>query len=214
MIQTRTDTLLGSCAVHCDSQDCPMEHVEMDEPTMRTQAAAAGWNIDASGAAACPDCVAGNNPAQVINQDPSQPMPTPPPAPKRAVPLEVDDDDDDDDDEPFDFDAAFERIDVTVKDDPHPGPAMKALPPPPKPSAPFDIKNAGDTIEGLTQKAEDVETPEEREKSKAREKRARGRQQKAREDMAQKIREAMGGVTETLKDFNGSFGSNNTWDGD
>lgn len=210
MIQNRTDTLLGSCAVHCDSQDCHMEHVCVDEATMRAQAIGAGWTIDANGGAACPDCVTGNNPAQVLNQDPNQPMPDPPVAP----PVNANGPDghyaDEDDDEPVDIDDLFERVDVTVKNSQPEAPTMKALPP----GKPYKFRNTGDTVDGVTQKAEDVETAEDKDKRLKREKRTRERQESARNATAQKTREAMGGVADMLKDFDGSFGSNNTWDGD
>ena len=227
MIETRKN-LLGSCAIGCDGKDCRMEHVAIDEPTATAQALLAGWTINGCDAK-CPDCMVGNKPAQAAKPQHPVPAQAPPQLPESTETgdyvADPDEDDDDDgaswqdqiqigskgDDSEATTEAlseAFQDGKFDVKDLILPD---KDAPPPEKP---FNYQDTGDTIEGLTAKAEDVETAEDRLKREKREKRQRELQEASRKETTSSTRAKMGGVADMLKDFDGAFGSNNTWDGD
>ena len=57
--------LLGAWAIHCDGADCHMEALSLSEAGVLSVAKSDGWAIDGL-KHECPDCVAGNNPAEAI----------------------------------------------------------------------------------------------------------------------------------------------------
>ncbi len=248
MIETRKN-LMGSVAIQCDGQNCHMEHVSYDEASARIQAVSDGWSLTGTDGATCPDCVAGNNPAEAVEGfQQAQPEGEEGEEGVEATPehhqLPPPEEDDDDDEEvvawqdvpvlSVDSSGNGENETIELEDDEarldrqeeerlalsekHMDADIAAYNPDPEKPAkkekPFSFDNAGDTLPGLTEKAEDVESPADQEKRERREKRQRERQRAASRDTNEKTRAAMGGVEDMLKDFDGGFGKNNTWDGD
>jgi len=67
MIEKR-DNLLGAWAIHCDTADCHIEVLSIDEPEVRGLAMLEGWNLKGT-THICPDCASGASPADVIKAD-------------------------------------------------------------------------------------------------------------------------------------------------
>lgn len=210
----KRDNLLGAWAIHCDGTDCHMEVLNLSETDVLSTAKTDGWAIDGL-KHECPDCVAGNSPAEAIKEAAAaqQQAGAQPPQPQAAAPNPEPSPTDDDisdpvempeaeDEEPFDVASLFGN-----------GTLVKRKPSEPKEKfEPFD-ERSGDTIPGLTAAAEDIETPEDKAKREAREKRQRARLRESQAASLDKTRAAMGGVDALLDDFDGMFGnSSTTWD--
>ena len=223
MIEKR-DNLLGSWAIHCDGTDCHMEVLARDEDEVVDIAKASGWALDGP-KHTCPDCVAGNNPAEALKNPPQQQPAQPGQQPAMAVEMQEDISGIGDAGDavemtrnPSSASLEGDNGEPTSVEDAVVASLFQGSPAEPGPKAepyvPFD-KRSGATLSDITAKAEDMETPEVEMKRKAREKRERARVQKSRGESLQKTREAMGGVTDLLSDFDGMFGgSKTTWDDD
>jgi hypothetical protein len=185
MIEKR-DNLLGAWAIHCDTADCHIEVLSIDEPEVTGLAMSEGWDLKGT-THICPDCAAGASPADVIKAEATASMEKARTSKEVFAPFD-----------PLDHDAAV----VTKAED-----VEKHR------DKPYNFNDAGDTIRNVTAKAEDVETPAEQINREKREKRVRERLEKDRAMSKEKTLAKMGGVTDMLNDFDGMFGSSKTtWD--
>jgi hypothetical protein len=183
MIEKR-DNLLGAWAIHCDTADCHIEVLSIDEPEVTELAKSEGWDLKGT-THICPDCAAGSSPADVIKAEATAMQQAPPPALPEGVPP---------------------ALAQAFKDSMGKARTSKEV------FVPFD-ERSGATIPDVVAKAEDVETPEEQINRENRAKRVRERLEKDRALSKEKTLAKMGGVTDMLNDFDGMFGSSKTtWD--
>ena len=203
--------LLGAWAIHCDTPDCHIEIVSIDEDEVRGMAKADGWDLTGS-SHVCGDCASGTSPQEVINES----LPAAAAAPEPMIPSTPD--------HVGDLDEGYEDDDVD--DEGEYRPPLADAPDPEviaararrkaerdKPTKPYNFADAGDTVPDVTAKAEDMETAEDVEKRERREKRARQRREEAKKQSKEKTLAAMSGVDDLLDDFNDMFGSSKTtWD--